>query len=95
VDILKIDRSFIGKLQGGPTETAIVEAVAGLGHGLGMQVVAEGIETAEQLEQTRTLGCDRGQGYYFSRPMPAEEADALLARRLMLLAGGLPSAYEG
>lgn len=56
----------------------IVAAIIGLAHTLGKTVVAEGVEAAEQLATLRTLGCDFGQGYYFSRPVDAAAADALL-----------------
>jgi diguanylate cyclase (GGDEF)-like protein len=79
LDVIKIDRSFVAGL--GSPETAeagganlpIIQAVIALAHGLGIEVVAEGIETAEQLELLRQLGCDRGQGYLFSRPLPAAD----------------------
>jgi EAL domain-containing protein (putative c-di-GMP-specific phosphodiesterase class I) len=56
----------------------IVQAVIGLAHGLGIEVVAEGIETAGQLARLRELVCDRGQGYYYARPMPAAELTSML-----------------
>ena len=66
---------------------AIVSAVTTLAHRIGMRVVAEGIETAEQLELVRSLGCDEVQGYLMSRPLPAADATAWLAgqRRPTLL----------
>jgi diguanylate cyclase (GGDEF)-like protein/PAS domain S-box-containing protein len=79
VDMLKIDRSFIDGLGRDPGDAAIVHAVTGLAHTLGLQVTAEGIETAEQLVHLQMAGCDLGQGYYFSRPMPCEAAEELLA----------------
>ena len=80
LDALKIDRTFIAELTGaGDTTLPIVEAVIALAHGLGIGVVAEGIETAEQLGWLRRLSCDLGQGYYLARPLPADELAALLA----------------
>ena len=79
VDCLKIDRSFVGGIHVHPEDLAIVQAVTTLGRALGMEVVAEGVETAGQLEMLRGLGCDQGQGYHFARPMPAGEAAAFLA----------------
>ncbi len=71
VEAIKIDRSFVLGLGLESADTSIVEAVIGLGHSLGLTVVAEGIETALQLNQLRRLGCDRGQGYLFGRPRTA------------------------
>ena len=80
VGMLKIDRSFISGLGRGPEDGAIVQAISTLAHTLNMEVTAEGVETADQLARLRELGCDIGQGYYFSRPVPSAEIDALLAR---------------
>ena len=71
VEAIKIDRSFVLGLGLESADTSIVEAVIGLGHSLGLSVVAEGVETALQLTQLRELGCDRGQGYLFGRPRTA------------------------
>jgi EAL domain-containing protein (putative c-di-GMP-specific phosphodiesterase class I) len=78
VDMLKLDKSFVSGLGENPEDTAIVEAVLRLGRALGMETVAEGIETAGQLDGLRDLECELGQGYYFSRPLPAYEATNLL-----------------
>jgi diguanylate cyclase (GGDEF)-like protein/PAS domain S-box-containing protein len=78
-DVLKIDRSFVSRLGGDHHEHAIVEAIVALAHALDMQVTAEGIETGEQLARLSALGCEQGQGYYFSRPVPAHAAIDLLA----------------
>lgn len=77
-DVLKIDRSFTGKMEGDPGKVKIVRTIIDLAHNLGMSVVAEGVETDEQLALLRELGCDRGQGYRFSPPVPPEKAEALL-----------------
>jgi EAL domain-containing protein (putative c-di-GMP-specific phosphodiesterase class I) len=83
VDTLKIDRSFVLALgEDDESSVAIVRAVATLGHALGMEVTAEGIETAEHLGYVRAVGCDHGQGYYFARPAPAEQIAPLLPGRL-------------
>ena len=72
---LKVDRAFVTGMSDDPARTAIVRSVIDLGHNLGMRVVAEGIETAQDLEAVRTLECDVAQGYYLSRPM---DIDALI-----------------
>jgi EAL domain-containing protein (putative c-di-GMP-specific phosphodiesterase class I) len=78
MDMVKIDKSFVDGLGEKPEDTAIVEAVISLARALGLTTVAEGIETTEQLERLRDLGCELGQGYYFSGALPAYEASALL-----------------
>ncbi|MEQ1886108.1 MAG: EAL domain-containing protein [Bryobacteraceae bacterium] len=77
-DSLKIDRSFIAKIQWDAETTAIVAAIINLAHILRMQVVAEGIETEEQFHMLKNMGCDIGQGYFFAKPLPAEEAERFL-----------------
>jgi diguanylate cyclase (GGDEF)-like protein/PAS domain S-box-containing protein len=81
VDRLKIDQCFIRDLATDPSDAAIVRAIVSLGHSLELAVVAEGVETAEQLAQLRTEGCDQVQGYYFGKPMPAEDFVALVRSR--------------
>jgi diguanylate cyclase (GGDEF)-like protein len=78
VDMLKVDKSFVDGLGGNVEDIAIVEAVVSLGHALGMSTVGEGIETTEQLDRLQALGCQLGQGYYFSRPLPAHKASTLI-----------------
>ncbi len=70
VDALKIDRTFICDLPSDRGDAAIVSAVVALGHAMGLSVVAEGVETAEQAAIVRRLGCDELQGYHFAKPMP-------------------------
>ena len=70
-DKIKIDRSFVSALETRTDADAIVRAVVGLGHSLGMTTCAEGVETVEQLVFLRGEGCDEVQGYYFGKPMPA------------------------
>src|SRR5690606_19906396 len=71
IDRLKIDRSFIRDISSDANDAAIVRATIGLAHNLRLKVVAEGVETADQLELLQSLGCDEYQGYYESRPVDA------------------------
>lgn len=82
VHFLKIDRSFIRKIAQDHDDAAIVRAIIGLGHNLGMETIAEGIETAEQLQKVTAKGCDVGQGYLFSKAVSGNEVD-LLTQRIM------------
>jgi diguanylate cyclase (GGDEF)-like protein/PAS domain S-box-containing protein len=80
LDGLKLDRSFIAGLGANTQESAIVAAVIEMARALGMTVIAEGVETEEQLASLRDLGCELAQGYYFARPMPARVAAEFLRR---------------
>jgi EAL domain-containing protein (putative c-di-GMP-specific phosphodiesterase class I) len=71
---VKIDRSFVKDLDTEPESLHLVETILRLAHGLGLSVVAEGIETREQLVKLASLGCGYGQGYYFSRPVDSDSA---------------------
>lgn len=75
---VKIDRSFISDIPTDPNDMAIVKAVIAMAHSLGIQVIAEGVETRDQLEFLRAQNCDAAQGYYFSRPVPSDEFVQLL-----------------
>jgi diguanylate cyclase (GGDEF)-like protein len=79
-DKIKIDQSFVRDLTETADSQAIIEAVIELGRSLGMRVLAEGVETEMQLESLRKTGCENVQGYYFSRPKPAAEIPALIAK---------------
>jgi diguanylate cyclase (GGDEF)-like protein len=83
IDTLKIDRSFVSRLgtQSEPKNLAIVEAINALAHKLGMDVVAEGVETVEQLELLRAIGCEFAQGYLFARPAPPSEIQQLILKQ--------------
>jgi EAL domain-containing protein (putative c-di-GMP-specific phosphodiesterase class I) len=72
VSTLKIDMSFVREICSDHPGRTIVRAIIGLAHGLGMEAIAEGVETAETLAALRELGCDKGQGYLFSPPVPAD-----------------------
>jgi diguanylate cyclase (GGDEF)-like protein/PAS domain S-box-containing protein len=78
VQQLKVDRTFVACLEQSSEDLAIVRAVIELAHALGLEAVAEGVETAEQLAVLREMGCDRGQGYLWSKPLPAAEVRKLL-----------------
>ena len=82
LDILKVDRMFVEELGMRTGGDEIVAAVIQLAHALGLQVVAEGVETEQQLDVLRSLECDFAQGFLFSRPVPAAELRALLGRQL-------------
>jgi diguanylate cyclase (GGDEF)-like protein len=79
-DTLKVDQSFVGRMEEQSGEdSGIVKTIISLGHQLGMDVIAEGIETASQLAGLRQLNCNYGQGYFFSKPLPQEGATVLVA----------------
>ena len=75
---IKIDQCFVRDLHQSLSDLAIVRAIVHLGHGLGLEILAEGVETASQAQQLREEGCDFGQGYHFARPMPEDEFVRLL-----------------
>lgn len=79
-DRIKIDRSFVRDMEANPDALSIVRAVAGLGRSLGMATTVEGVETEGQLQAVRREGCAEAQGYLFSRPLPADEIPAVLAK---------------
>jgi diguanylate cyclase (GGDEF)-like protein len=79
IDEVKIDQSFVSQLDRGDAGRTIVTASVAMAHGLGLRVVAEGIETERQLQVLRSIGCDDGQGYFFGRPDSAEHLAALLS----------------
>lgn len=80
VDVLKIDRSFVSDRNSLIESPEIVRTIVQLAHNLGMEVIAEGVETRTQLDELRTLGCEYGQGFLFSRPVDGNAARELLAR---------------
>ena len=84
---LKIDRSFVMDIPEDPDDMTIVEAVVGLAHSLKMSVVAEGVETLDQVLYLRSLGFDEAQGFFISKPVPASEFQVMLARGRVLLDG--------
>ncbi|MGB6016762.1 MAG: EAL domain-containing protein, partial [Nodosilinea sp.] len=80
MDTLKVDKSFVGRLEKSNEDRAIINTILTLGQKLGMEVVAEGVETATQMAILRQEGCDYGQGYFFAKPLPAASALELLQR---------------
>lgn len=88
IDVLKIDRSFIAALRRGHEVPVLVRSIVKLGQTLRMEVLAEGIEREEQLVRLRELGCRLGQGFYFSPPVPASGAAAILSQRWPIALAG-------
>jgi EAL domain-containing protein (putative c-di-GMP-specific phosphodiesterase class I) len=84
LNTLKIDRSFIQDITTNADDREITRAIISLGHNLGLMVLAEGVETEEQLQLLRDSGCDYIQGYFYSRPLPAEDILPALKRKGLL-----------
>jgi EAL domain-containing protein (putative c-di-GMP-specific phosphodiesterase class I) len=80
VDFLKIDRSFIIDLEGGEGPQAVVKAAIAMAHGLGMAIIAEGVETPEQADFLRAAGADVVQGYLYGKPMPIAQFAAMVGQ---------------
>ncbi len=78
IDALKIDRAFIGRMDSGGDDNEIVQTIVTLSHNLGLDVIAEGVETRNQLDRLRAMGCDCGQGFFFSKPMDGASAESLI-----------------
>jgi EAL domain-containing protein (putative c-di-GMP-specific phosphodiesterase class I) len=81
IDSVKIDRSFIRDIPGDADDVAITQAIIAMAHGLRISVIAEGVETREQLEFLRAHGCDEIQGYFFSPALPQEEFTRLVEKQ--------------
>lgn len=81
IDVIKIDKSFINELPYNADDAALTVAIVSLGHNLRLKIVAEGVETEEQLRFLERIRCDEYQGYYFSRPLPVEDFEQLLIER--------------
>jgi len=78
IDYLKIDISFIREAAKSKKDRAVVNAIVQMAHSLGMKTIAEGVETKEQLEVLKEIGCDMAQGYYFAKPMSEQEIEKRL-----------------
>ena len=87
IDKLKIDRGFINEVMSRPEDASIVRAIVSLAHSLNLKVVAEGVESTEQLEFLKTLGCDQYQGFHFSPALPAAQFEALVRSKRQAEAG--------
>lgn len=81
IDVLKIDRSFVKEIPGNTDDTAIVNTIISMGHNMNLKVIAEGVETQEQRNCLTTLGCEFAQGFYFSRPLSADDFLAYVNQR--------------
>jgi len=81
IDTVKLDRSFVKGATSHPDDAALVMAIITLAHNLGLKVIAEGVETDEQMNFLRLLRCDEAQGYFFSKPVPAEVFESALTLR--------------
>lgn len=88
IHIIKIDKQFIRDIRNSPHDAVLVASIISLAHNLGMEVIAEGVETVEQLIHLKTAGCDQAQGYYFSRPVPVASARELLLNRVLMPSRG-------
>jgi diguanylate cyclase (GGDEF)-like protein len=80
IDTLKIDRSFVNQMDANPENSEIVKTIITLAHALSMEAIAEGVETPEQIDRLKDLGCESVQGYFFSKPISAQAATRLLAQ---------------
>ncbi|MEZ4652019.1 MAG: EAL domain-containing protein [Candidatus Eisenbacteria bacterium] len=84
VDTLKVDKSFVDGLGSDPEDTAIVAAVVALGKALGLNVIAEGIESQEVVDRLQEISCEYGQGYHFAEPLPSDAFEDLWANDLLI-----------
>ncbi len=84
IDVLKVDKSFVDNLPDDPKSATIAKTIIDLGHSLGFKVVAEGVEDERQLEYLKERGCDIYQGYYFSKPVSAEDFEQMVRDRVQL-----------
>ncbi|MFA7318697.1 MAG: EAL domain-containing protein [Sulfuricella sp.] len=88
IDKLKVDQSFVREITRDPSDAAIVVAIITMAHSLGLNVIAEGVETEGQLEYLRSHGCDEIQGYFFSRPVPVSDFEQMLRSGRKLVQNG-------
>lgn len=83
VDSVKVDRSFIKDIPEDPNDTAIAHTIVAMAHTLGLKVIAEGVDSATQLQTLQNFDCDEYQGYYFSKAIPAKDFLALLQQQVL------------
>jgi EAL domain-containing protein (putative c-di-GMP-specific phosphodiesterase class I) len=97
LDTLKIDREFVRDCVSDPDDAAIAQSIVSLAHNLGLHVVAEGVETQEQLQYLASVGCDEMQGFYFSKPVPQADCTQMLVegRRMAVGVSVAAAANEG
>ncbi|MEM9512757.1 MAG: EAL domain-containing protein, partial [Cyanobacteria bacterium P01_E01_bin.48] len=88
LNTLKIDQSFVREMETPGGNPAIVQAIITLAHSLGMTAIAEGVECAEIVHQLQAMGCEYGQGYFFSKPLSADETEKLLEQKVNWLGDG-------
>ena len=82
-DLLKVDHSFVTRMLENEDSAELVRTIISMAHNLGMKVIAEGVETKEQLTRLRALGCEYAQGYLFAKPLPAAAAGQLLINKIL------------
>jgi len=87
ISALKIDKSFVSDIDKGENANQLVASIISIAHGLGLEVIAEGVEEKYQVDYLIALGCDSMQGYYFSRPVPQNEVADILHKQLMVVTG--------
>src|SRR5690606_33764670 len=95
VDTLKVDQSFVRDMVNDPADANIVETIVLLAGAMGLETVAEGIETVEQFHAARQLGCDRMQGYLFARPADARNVTRLIEHGFVALPAGSDTRRPG
>ena len=81
IDVLKMDMKFIRNIESSETDMRLVKLILDIAKILGVPVIAEGVETEEQLLALKDLGCDLAQGYFFSRPVPGDEFDSFITAK--------------
>ena len=92
IDALKIDRAFVQEIGAGGNDRSICAAIIALAQSMDLKVIAEGVETSEQLQHLRFLGCDEIQGYYFAKPMTGDKVTEFLTRYVKKTSQALPLA---
>jgi EAL domain-containing protein (putative c-di-GMP-specific phosphodiesterase class I) len=89
MDVLKVDKCFTAELGRAKKAEIFFRAIVSMAHALGMQVVAEGVETLEQLRMLQSLACNELQGYYISAPVPTDEMAVLMRKRFLMTSAGV------